>query len=392
MKRIGYLYEKLISKENALQAIEEVNKSHRTTYGKPNKTVLWVEINKEYAANELIRIIKDGYVPSKPKHRIRYDYSAGKNRDIYEPKLWPDQYVHHMVIQILQPVIMRGMDYWCCSSIKGRGTSYGIKGIKKWLKYDIKNTQCAAEADIYHFYDSLKPDVVMKFLRRLIKDRKMLEVIERLLINGIMIGAFFSQWFANMVLEQLDHMIREKLHIKRYIRYMDNITLFATNKEALYNAILIINTWLSENSLQLKPNWQIFYPDKRMIDALGYRFGRGFMLMRKKNLLRMKRCSKKISKKIHNHKKITPKQASGLISRAGMLKHCNACKIRKNNIQCGLLKTLKKIIKRAFFEREKMRQETLYKYLKRDYNIINPQVIGGKVYGISIRNLAPAVQ
>ena len=54
MKRVGHLYEKLISKENALAAIEEVNKTHRTSHGKPNKTVLWVEINKEQAADELI--------------------------------------------------------------------------------------------------------------------------------------------------------------------------------------------------------------------------------------------------------------------------------------------------------------------------------------------------
>lgn len=50
--------------------------------------------------------------------------------------------------------MMRGMDYWCCASIKGRGTKRGIKGIKKWIKDEL-NSVYAAELDIYHFYESL---------------------------------------------------------------------------------------------------------------------------------------------------------------------------------------------------------------------------------------------
>ena len=39
MKRIGFLWEKLIDRENIIKAIKEVNKTRRTKYGKPNKTV-----------------------------------------------------------------------------------------------------------------------------------------------------------------------------------------------------------------------------------------------------------------------------------------------------------------------------------------------------------------
>lgn len=87
--------------------------------------------------------------------------------------------------------MMRGMDYWCCASIRGRGTQRGIKGIKKWMK-DTDNTRFAAELDIYHFYESLKPRIVMKRMKKLIKDKKILAFIKVLISKGITIGAYFS--------------------------------------------------------------------------------------------------------------------------------------------------------------------------------------------------------
>ena len=87
--------------------------------------------------------------------------------------------------------MMRGMDYWCCASIKGRGVKRGIKGIKKWMK-DSVNTTYAAELDIYHFYESLSKDVVMNRMKTLIKDNKILNFINILISDGISIGAYFS--------------------------------------------------------------------------------------------------------------------------------------------------------------------------------------------------------
>ena len=81
-------------------------------------------------------------------------------------------------------------------SIKGRGIHYGVKAIKKWMRTDPKGTKYAEELDIHHFYDSLTIETVMARLRRLVKDRRMLDVCERLMKYGVLIGAFFSQWFA----------------------------------------------------------------------------------------------------------------------------------------------------------------------------------------------------
>ena len=151
---------------------------------------------------------------------------------------------------------MRGMDHYCCGSVPGRGTIYGVKAIQKWMIHDKKGTRYCAELDIHHFYQSLKPEVVMAQMARIIKDKPVLELIQSILADGVPIGNYCSQWFANATLQPLDHMIREKLGINHYIRYMDNFTLFCSNKRKLHKAVREIDRWLRAHDMCLKSNWQ----------------------------------------------------------------------------------------------------------------------------------------
>ena len=187
MKRIGFLMERLCTKENALQAIAEINEDR-----KDNKTAQWVERTKEERVAELCEIVRN-FHPKLPRTFPRYDPAAGKTRIINEPALWPDQYVHHMIDQTLRPVLMRGMDRFCCGSIPGRGPHREKKAIEKWLNKDRKGTKYGVEADIKKFYDSLSPRAVVRFLRRKIKDRAFLDLVWRIIKGGIKIGFYISQ-------------------------------------------------------------------------------------------------------------------------------------------------------------------------------------------------------
>ena len=76
LKRIGYLCEPFISDENILKAIKEVNKTHRTSHGKLNKTVIWVENNLEECVIKLRELIENNFQPSPIKEKQIYDKSA----------------------------------------------------------------------------------------------------------------------------------------------------------------------------------------------------------------------------------------------------------------------------------------------------------------------------
>ena len=108
MKRVNNLYDKLISDDNLRMAMLAVNSTHRwRKYHQPNKTVAWVESDIDARIAELRSAIENGFEPSPMTAKRRYDKSAGKWRDICEPKLWQDQYIHHALIQVLQPVMKK---------------------------------------------------------------------------------------------------------------------------------------------------------------------------------------------------------------------------------------------------------------------------------------------
>ena len=340
MKRVRNLFEKIISDDNLNKAIDEVNRTHHwKARHKPNACTAWVEETKPERIKQLREIITGGFESRPPRIITRYDASARKERIISEPAQWPDQYIHHALIQVLQPVMMRGMDKYCCGSIKGRGAHYAKRAIEGWVRHDRKGTRWELCGDIYHFYDSLKPEVVMARMRELIKDSRTLDLIWRVVRNGVKIGAFPSQWFANTVLQKLDHIIRQSGLCVHYVRYMDNLTIFGSNKKKLRKLKVIIEEWLSEHRLMLKGDWQIFpvmdvsvtRQDRqvfmsRLPDAVGYRYGRTCTLPRKHNLIRIKRALKRYRKR--RERGFVPcRMAHSILSRLGQIRHCNNFKI-----------------------------------------------------------------
>ena len=350
MKRVGNLADKMLSDANIGLAIDEVCSSHRWVgHHKPNKTTLWVETTKPERIKELRQIIINGFEATQPTIKRRYDRNARKWRDISEPRLYPDQFIHHILIQTIEPVMMRGMDRFCCGSIRGRGAHYGIKAIKKWMKNDRKGTKWCAELDIYHFYEQLSAEVVMSRMKQLIKDRLVLDLIERVLVYDVTIGAYFSQWFANTILQPLDVLVRES-GVNHYIRYMDNFTVFASSKKTLIHLISIMEEWLVKHKLRLKDNKQYFKTRKRLPNALGYRYGRSYTLIRKRRLLNIKRQVKSCYRQ---KCKVSAKFAQSLLSRLGALRHCNSQGIYKKFIPNGLQRKLKNIV-REYQRKEKL--------------------------------------
>lgn len=355
MRRQGKLYDKLVSEDNLRQALLEVNLTHRWyPRHRPNPTVVWVEQDVDARVRALREII-DGMIAGAirlrpPRKKRRWDKSAGKWRDINEPNLWPDQYVHHALVQVLQPVMMRGMDPHCCGSIRGRGIHYGMQCIKKWMKNDRAGTKYCLELDIRHFYDSIEPRIVLDRMRRLVKDFRVLRLVEEVVRDGVLIGIYCSQWFANTILQPLDRLIRESGLCAHYLRYMDNFTVFGSNKRKLHRLRRAIAAWLRGVRLRIKENWQVFPTGSRLPTALGYRFGRGYTLLRKRNLLRLRRTLSRY----YRRRRATVRIAAALLSRLGQLRHCSSAAVLARIYRPGTQRILKDVI-RAYARKEQIR-------------------------------------
>jgi hypothetical protein len=246
---------------------------------------------------------------------------------------------------------------YSCGSIPKRGAHYGKKRIEKWLRNDLKNTKYVFKMDIKHFYESVDKDVLKKMLKRKIRDWRALELIYKVIDScekGLPLGNYTSQWFANFMLTELDHYIKEQLGAKHYMRYMDDIVIFGGNKKELHKMHKAIDTYLREKlHLKIKENWQVFrfeYKGKgRPLDFMGWQFYREKTILRKSIFIRIMRKAKRVGK--HT----TIQGAQGMISYMGYIKHTDTYGSYINHIRpyVNIGKLKKFTAKRAKAERRK---------------------------------------
>lgn len=185
-----------------------------------------------------------------------------KERTIVKPNYRYEQVIHHVVVQSIRPGIETGLYEYVLGSIPGRGQHLGAKKITKWIRTDPQNTKYVLKMDIRHFFESVDHDILEQWLAKKFRDEYVLEILY-LIIDaidmGLPLGFYTSQWFANFLLQPLDHYIKEELHAKYDTRYMDDITCFGRNKKELHRIRLAISEYLkTELHLEMKGNWQVF--------------------------------------------------------------------------------------------------------------------------------------
>ena len=358
-KRVGYLYDKMVDRDFIRDVIMEASRGRRNRHdiARVMKDLDgYVEKTYELVATE-------SFVPSEPKVREIYDESSEKYRKIKMAPFWPDGVIQWMLVAAMKPVLMRGMHPWSCASIPGRGGQRIHKKIRSILRNDPKGTKYAAELDVAQYYPSISGKRLIWALAQKIKDKRFLRMVYSIIQScggGLAIGYYICQWLANYYLEPLDRYIMSLPGVKYMTRYMDNFTLFGPNKKQLHKARKLIAAFMSQKlGLTLKANWQIYPTAKRMVSAVGYRFSRTHITLRKRNFLRFTRQCRRVKKRLDAGKPIAFAQASGLLSRIGQLRHCNSQKIREKYVDPIGVRNLKEVVRHES-KRRQCAQQRLY--------------------------------
>ena len=122
--------------------------------------------------------------------------------------------------------------------------------------------------------------------------------------KGLPIGNMSSQIIAILYLNELDHFVKEKLHIKYYIRYMDDGILLHKDKEYLKYCLKEIENIIHKYKLELNHKTEIVNI-KQGFDFLGFRYyiKNGKVIMKVKN-----QTKKRFKRKLKNLNKLLDKK------------------------------------------------------------------------------------
>jgi RNA-directed DNA polymerase len=276
MKRIGNLYHQICSIENLMLADENAQKGKKHQAGV-------IEHNANRADNifMLHKHLVDKTFRTSPYST--FTVFEPKERLVFKLPYYPDRIVHHAILNVLEPVFVSVFTADTYSCIKGRGIHSAARKLKANLK-DTAATQFCLKLDIKKFYPSVDHDTLKMLLRRKIKDLDLLQMLYEIIdsATGLPIGNYLSQYFANFYLSYFDHWIKEKMGIRYYFRYADDMVILLNNKPDLHSLLFEIKHYLSKNlKLEVKNNYQIFPVEKRGIDFVGYKFYHTHTMLRK---------------------------------------------------------------------------------------------------------------
>jgi RNA-directed DNA polymerase len=306
MKRVGYLYDKLLD-------ICLIRKAFRNALrGKRNKPYAKyiVEHQEELAQKLLDDLRNDRFVPSGPKRRVIREQPRNKEREIAVPKLYPDHIVHWMVCMVLKDVFMKGMYEHNVGCIPGRGCSAGVRYVKKHLK--DKDAKYIMKLDIRKYFRHIDHSMMKRVLERKIKDKRMLRLLGAIIDSGgegLPIGFYSSQWLSNLYLEGIDHMVKERCHVRYYVRNVDDMVMMDGSSVLLHLCLDELSDELPKYNLEVKGDWQVWEADSRPLDFLGYRMWKNRSRMRSKNFYRMMRRVNKV-RRLNALKERTARQVS----------------------------------------------------------------------------------
>lgn len=285
MKRIGNLWQQITSLENIKMAIIESAKQPSKRKRKDVAERLNnLEKNAKWLQNNF-------HISGKYIHKTIVDKNSNKERQLEIPRYFPDQVIHHAITRVTLPYIMKKIPVECCCSIKGRGTLYASKRLRKAVKQ--KGMKYYVQFDIKKYFPSIDQNILMEQLERMFKDKQLLQAYRDIIFsipNGLSIGNYTSQSLSNLCLAPLDRFIKQELRIEHYVRYADDFVLVSSNKRKLEKAIpKIVNFLKQELHLELHTPIVVRQISEKPIDFCGYKHSKTFTTLRKRNWKKTRR-------------------------------------------------------------------------------------------------------
>lgn len=253
------LLEKILDDKNLFNAYKQVYKNKGAS-GIDNVTVdelgYYMYQHKE-EIKEQIRNLK--YKPS-PVRRVEIPKDNGKMRKLGIPTV-VDRLIQQAMVQVLSPIFEQQFSDSSYGFRPGRSCE---QAVIKALEFFNDGYVWIVDIDLQAFFDNVNQDKLIGIIRRTIKDGRVVSLIRKYLVSGVMIngvclptkvgtpqGGNLSPLLSNIMLNELDKEL-EKRGL-RFVRYADDCLIMVKSEKAA-NRVMQTITHYIENKLGLIVN------------------------------------------------------------------------------------------------------------------------------------------
>ncbi|MEK7677765.1 MAG: RNA-directed DNA polymerase [Verrucomicrobiota bacterium] len=274
MKRAGHLLPRIAERGNLVLAFWKAARGRRNS-----NTVRGFAGGLDERLRSLSREILDGSVTV--GEFARFVVFDPKQRTIHAAP-FRERVLHHAIMNICGPHFERGAIDGSCACRAGKGNRAALVQARRFAARKAH----FLKMDIRRYFDSVDHDRLQERLRRLFKDAALLRLLDRIVESyqtapgqGLPIGTLTSQYFANFYLDALDRHVKEGLHCRCYVRFMDDFALWHDSADQLGVWREEIALWLQTAlGLKLKPGTRLL-PTVQGMPFLGFRVLPGRLLL-----------------------------------------------------------------------------------------------------------------
>lgn len=344
MKTYKNLLEIAISDRVMLNALDKASK------GKMGRKDVQYIHNHLTEVREHVRqmILSKNYPHITHNAHIIKQANNGKERVIVPPHFSaeiPEQWLHHILIQTIGGILLKGAYFHSHASIPGKGVFSAKKYIERYIQRHPKKCRWYLKLDIKKFYHNVDTKLLKEKIAKKIKDEHILALANWIIDSnditmpngavekrGLLIGFYTSQFFANYFLQDLDHYIKEELKAPFYARYMDDMVIFHSNKRELLKIRDAIVEKIHSEHLELKKNPEIQSFKASPCAIIGFKFYKNRTTLKPNLIKRASQVARKIHKEIATTGKMSPNSAKSMISYIGWFKRTNTYMFYANHI------------------------------------------------------------
>ena len=251
------LMERVVERANALAALKRV-KQNKGGPGVDGMTVgelpAYLAVHWESIREQLLA----GRYQPQPVRRAEIPKSGGGTRQLGIPTVL-DRFIQQCLLQVLQPQFDPTFSEHSYGFRPGRSAHQAVRAAQSYIQ---SGRRWVADVDLAKFFDRVNHDVLMERLSRRIADRRMLRLIRRYLVAGVLAdgvvverhegtpqGGPLSPLLANVLLDEVDKELEQRGLV--FARYADDLNVYTGSKRAANDAMATLKRLFARLRLQV---------------------------------------------------------------------------------------------------------------------------------------------